>query len=172
MNQPEINYSPPKLPIWQQGPVMLQALNILENTDLGKASEVTGQVRSLASLSRVQAARGEQGSPLGLVALVAGLDGEDLEPWGGARLARGVGAHAAVVEVPVAGIFVFLNYLPYSKHLHIILAFPNAYYTRLLPKGKMKNMPEVQNEVQLRLTVVGCRLACRSTYTCPHPTDH
>jgi len=47
----------------------------------------------------------------------------------------------------IAGIFAFLNYLPYSKHLHIILAFPNAYYARLEPKGKMKNMPEVQNEV-------------------------
>ena len=47
----------------------------------------------------------------------------------------------------IIGIFAFLNYLPYSKHLHILLAFPNAYYTRLMPKGVMKNMPEVQQEV-------------------------
>ena len=47
----------------------------------------------------------------------------------------------------IIGIFAFLNYLPYSKHLHIILAFPNAYYARLEPKGEMKNMPEVQKEV-------------------------
>lgn len=47
----------------------------------------------------------------------------------------------------ITGIFAFLNYLPYSKHLHILLAFPNAYYARLEPQGKMKNMPEVQNEV-------------------------
>ena len=47
----------------------------------------------------------------------------------------------------IAGIFAFLNYLPYSKHLHIILAFPNAYYARLEPKGEMKNMPAVQKEV-------------------------
>ena len=47
----------------------------------------------------------------------------------------------------ITGIFAFLNYLPYSKHLHILFAFPNAYYTRLLPKGEMKNMPAVQNEV-------------------------
>lgn len=47
----------------------------------------------------------------------------------------------------IAGIFVFLNYLPYSKHLHIILAFPNTYYARLQPQGKMTNMPEVQKEV-------------------------
>lgn len=47
----------------------------------------------------------------------------------------------------IIGIFAFLNYLPYSKHLHILLAFPNAYYARLEPKGEMKNMPSVQNEV-------------------------
>lgn len=47
----------------------------------------------------------------------------------------------------IIGIFAFLNYLPYSKHLHILLAFSNAYYARLEPKGEMKNMPSVQNEV-------------------------
>jgi ferredoxin len=47
----------------------------------------------------------------------------------------------------IVGILAFLNYLPYSKHLHIILAFPNAYYTRLYPSGVIKNMPAVQNEV-------------------------
>ncbi|MBK8145711.1 MAG: (Fe-S)-binding protein [Bacteroidetes bacterium] len=47
----------------------------------------------------------------------------------------------------IIGIFVFMNYLPYSKHLHVILAFPNAFYARLEPKGKMQNMKEIQNEV-------------------------
>lgn len=47
----------------------------------------------------------------------------------------------------ILGIFAFLNYLPYSKHLHILLAFPNAYYASLLPQGKMSNMPSIQNEV-------------------------
>ncbi|MBA2250395.1 MAG: (Fe-S)-binding protein [Chitinophagaceae bacterium] len=47
----------------------------------------------------------------------------------------------------ITGIFVFLNYLPYSKHLHILLAFPNAYYGRLEPKGKMENIESVQQEV-------------------------
>jgi ferredoxin len=47
----------------------------------------------------------------------------------------------------IVGIFVFLNYLPYSKHFHIILAFPNAWYARLEPVGKMENMPSVQKEV-------------------------
>ena len=48
----------------------------------------------------------------------------------------------------IIGIFAFLNYLPYSKHLHILLAFPNAYYARLQPNGKMDNMVSVQNEVK------------------------
>jgi len=47
----------------------------------------------------------------------------------------------------IAGIFAFLNYLPYSKHLHILLAFPNAYFARLWPEGKMRNMKSVQQEV-------------------------
>lgn len=47
----------------------------------------------------------------------------------------------------ILGIFAFLNYLPYSKHLHILLAFPNAYYSRLAPEGKLKNMPAIQQEV-------------------------
>lgn len=47
----------------------------------------------------------------------------------------------------IVGIFAFLNYLPYSKHLHIILAFPNAWFARLQPMGKMENMPAIQNEV-------------------------
>lgn len=47
----------------------------------------------------------------------------------------------------IAGIFAFLNYLPYSKHLHIVLAFPNAYYARLQPHGVINNMPSVQQEV-------------------------
>ena len=61
-------------------------------------------------------------------------------------------ANIAVIEhtawwIHIIGIFAFMNYLPYSKHLHIILAFPNAYYAPLEPKGKMHNMTSVQNEV-------------------------
>ncbi len=51
----------------------------------------------------------------------------------------------------ITAIFAFLNYLPYSKHLHILLAFPNAYYTRPEVQGKMKNMPEIQKEVLLAM---------------------
>ncbi|MBS1661687.1 MAG: (Fe-S)-binding protein [Bacteroidetes bacterium] len=47
----------------------------------------------------------------------------------------------------ILGIFAFLNYLPYSKHLHIMLAFPNAWYARLNPEGKLRNMKAIQQEV-------------------------
>jgi len=51
----------------------------------------------------------------------------------------------------LATVFGFLCYLPYSKHLHIILAFPNTWYARLSPKGKMDNMPEIQKEVRIMM---------------------
>ncbi len=47
----------------------------------------------------------------------------------------------------IIGVFFFLNYLPYSKHFHILLAFPNAYYSKLVPQGEVKNMKDIQNEV-------------------------
>ncbi len=48
-------------------------------------------------------------------------------------------------------VFVFLNYLPYSKHLHILFAFPNTYFSNLNAKGKLTNMASVQAEVSLML---------------------
>jgi len=51
----------------------------------------------------------------------------------------------------IIGIFAFLNYLPYSKHFHIILAFPNTYYSNLKPKGEFSNMAAVTNEVKAML---------------------
>ncbi len=45
-------------------------------------------------------------------------------------------------------VFVFLGYLPKSKHLHILLAFPNTWFARLKPKGTLENMPEIMNEVK------------------------
>tara|TARA_B100000575_G_scaffold276908_1_gene262738 strand:+ start:6255 stop:7577 length:1323 start_codon:yes stop_codon:yes gene_type:complete len=51
----------------------------------------------------------------------------------------------------ILGIFVFLNYLYYSKHLHILLAFPNTYYANLESKGKFKNNDSVTSEVKLML---------------------
>lgn len=51
----------------------------------------------------------------------------------------------------IIGVLAFLNYLPISKHLHIILAFPNTYFTRLEPKGEFKNMASVTEEVKVML---------------------
>ena len=51
----------------------------------------------------------------------------------------------------ILGILAFLNYLPYSKHFHIILAFPNVYYSNLEAKGHLTNMDAVTNEVKLML---------------------
>src|SRR5690606_25680179 len=53
----------------------------------------------------------------------------------------------------IIGILGFAIYITYSKHLHIFLAFPNTWYTNLKPKGEMKNMPEVTQEVNLMLGI-------------------
>lgn len=51
----------------------------------------------------------------------------------------------------ILGILAFLNYLPFSKHFHIILAFPNTWYSNLNPKGQFTNMQSVTNEVKAML---------------------
>ena len=48
-------------------------------------------------------------------------------------------------------VMVFLSYLPFSKHLHIIWAFPNVYFSNLNPKGQFTNMESVTNEVKLMM---------------------
>jgi heterodisulfide reductase subunit C len=51
----------------------------------------------------------------------------------------------------IIGILVFLNYLYFSKHLHILLAFPNTYFGRITPKGQFNNLASVTKEVQLMM---------------------
>jgi len=51
----------------------------------------------------------------------------------------------------IVGILAFLNYLYFSKHLHILLAFPNTYYADLNPKGELDNLESVTNEVKLMM---------------------
>lgn len=51
----------------------------------------------------------------------------------------------------IIGIFAFMNYLPFSKHFHIIMAFPNTFYSNLKPKGDLNNMASVTQEVKLML---------------------
>jgi hypothetical protein len=51
----------------------------------------------------------------------------------------------------IVGILIFLNYLYYSKHLHILLAFPNVYLSKLTVQGKFDNLESVTNEVKLMM---------------------
>ena len=51
----------------------------------------------------------------------------------------------------IIGILAFLNYLPYSKHLHIMLAFPNVWYSKLVAPTEMSNMPRITGEVRSML---------------------
>lgn len=53
--------------------------------------------------------------------------------------------------IHICGILVFLNYLYYSKHLHILLAFPNTYFADLNPKGQFDNLESVTKEVKLMM---------------------
>ncbi|MAZ95953.1 (Fe-S)-binding protein [Schleiferiaceae bacterium] len=53
--------------------------------------------------------------------------------------------------IHITGILAFLNYLPFSKHFHIILAFPNTYYANLEAKGKFTNNATVTKEVKLMM---------------------
>ncbi|HLW32270.1 MAG TPA: (Fe-S)-binding protein [Aequorivita sp.] len=51
----------------------------------------------------------------------------------------------------ILGILVFLNYLYFSKHLHIMLAFPNVYFGKVAPKGQFKNLASVTAEVKMMM---------------------
>ena len=53
--------------------------------------------------------------------------------------------------IHVLVVYGFILYLPFSKHLHIFLAFPNSWFARLKPRGEMINIPEITNEVRSML---------------------
>jgi heterodisulfide reductase subunit C len=53
--------------------------------------------------------------------------------------------------IHIIGILVFLNYLYFSKHLHILLAFPNTYFGNLKPKGQFNNLEAVTKEVKMMM---------------------
>jgi len=65
----------------------------------------------------------------------------------------------------IVGILLFLNYLPISKHFHIILAFPNVFYSKLQPAGKFTNMDRVTDEVKLMMDPTA------DPYATPPPAD-
>ena len=52
----------------------------------------------------------------------------------------------------IVGILAFLVYVPYSKHFHIFLAFPNTWYSNLDPAGRLDNMAAVKKEVDLMMS--------------------
>ncbi len=53
----------------------------------------------------------------------------------------------------IVGVLIFLNYIPYSKHFHIFLSFPNVFYSSLEPMGKMTNMPAITDEIRMMLNM-------------------
>ncbi|OKL40751.1 4Fe-4S dicluster domain-containing protein [Pontibacter flavimaris] len=53
--------------------------------------------------------------------------------------------------IHIIGILAFMNYLPSSKHFHIIMAFPNVYFSKLLPKGKFTTNPAITHEIKAML---------------------
>ena len=52
----------------------------------------------------------------------------------------------------IVGVLAFLNYIPYSKHFHVFMAFPNVYYSKLEPAGKIANMPSITREIKMMLS--------------------
>ncbi|HCQ15091.1 MAG TPA: Fe-S oxidoreductase [Cryomorphaceae bacterium] len=98
---------------------------------------------------------------LTLGAAEANMEGSEAGPWlvSGllAPIFSGVSQENLVIIERVAwwahivGILAFLNYLPYSKHFHIILAFPNVWYSKLDEKGRFSNLESVKKEVELMM---------------------
>jgi heterodisulfide reductase subunit C len=71
--------------------------------------------------------------------------------YGSASIPHLVMAERSLWWFHILGILAFMNYLPYSKHFHIILAFPNTWYSNLKNKGEFNNLPSVTNEVKAML---------------------
>jgi heterodisulfide reductase subunit C len=87
----------------------------------------------------------------------SGSFGFTISQWIGANVFAGMDVHTLRLLERIGWwghiimVFVFLNYLPYSKHLHILWAFPNVYFSDLNPMGKLRNMEAVTNEVKMML---------------------
>lgn len=87
----------------------------------------------------------------------SGSFGFTISQWIGANIFAGMDVHTLHILERVGWwghiimVFAFLNYLPYSKHLHILWAFPNVYFSDLNPMGKLRNMESVTNEVKMML---------------------
>ncbi len=85
----------------------------------------------------------------------------------GLSIAQVIAVERTAWWLHIAGILLFMNYLYYSKHLHIILAFPNTWFAKLTPKGQFTNMQAVTDEVKLMLDPNADPYAASSTDTAP-----
>lgn len=75
-----------------------------------------------------------------------------MQPWfAGMSTSTLVVLERAAWWFHIVGVLIFLNYIPYSKHFHVFLSFPNVYFGKLGPQGKMANMPTITNEVKMML---------------------
>jgi heterodisulfide reductase subunit C len=87
----------------------------------------------------------------------SGSFGFTISQWIGANIFAGMDVHTLHFLERIGWwghiimVFAFLNYLPYSKHLHILWAFPNVYFSSLNPMGKLRNMESVTKEVKMML---------------------
>jgi heterodisulfide reductase subunit C len=92
-----------------------------------------------------------------LVSYKGSSNGFAISSWLGPILFDGMSNHTLHILEQIGWwghiimVYTFMNYLPYSKHLHIFMAFPNTYYSKLEPKGQFSNMQSVTNEVKLML---------------------
>ena len=71
--------------------------------------------------------------------------------FNGMAVAKVVLIERAAWWLHITGILIFLNYLYFSKHLHILLAFPNTYFADLNPLGELDDLPAVTKEVKLMM---------------------
>ena len=85
----------------------------------------------------------------------------------GLSIAQVIAVERTAWWLHIAGILLFMNYLYYSKHLHIILAFPNTWFAKLTPKGQFTNMKAVTDEVKLMLDPNADPYAASTTDTAP-----
>jgi heterodisulfide reductase subunit C len=65
-----------------------------------------------------------------------------------------IGAERFTWWFHIIGVLAFLNYVPYSKHFHILLAFPNVYYSKLKPLTYISNMDSVSKEVKIAMGLI------------------
>ena len=92
-----------------------------------------------------------------LLSYMGNSNGFAISSWLGPILFEGKSTHTLHILEQIGWwghiimVYTFMNYLPYSKHLHIFMAFPNTYYSKLEPKGQFSNMQSVTNEVKLML---------------------